>query len=352
MLALSLTYQQVLPGFLDFIFPFGRQDNARDFHFGGFRYQTRLFESERGTPVPQLGRSGRDYRLCYNLTAVERSKGGAEPWSVRSAAIHHSFDVQSGQASWVVVKANQLLQNRIKSATGSRGLQQVRSFETLDRAFASTLATHVLFCEWPNENWRWYINSLEEEFQGTTRRALSPIVRTPTTLATDLDQSLARNPVDIERGLGLSTMGPEKESPFPPFPTHSPLPGLHSPPDGMVEPPQNPYIPSSGIQKQQEFSFADMQRIQYIEEKANTAMLILKTNVTVLTDLKQYYQTIALLESWPSELASRCREDTLHFEQRVSTVVNDMNMQHSRTETLLRIISDRKSLVSQTDQSL
>ncbi|MCJ1460308.1 hypothetical protein MMC28_010687 [Mycoblastus sanguinarius] len=340
-----------MPGFLDFIFPFGRQEHARDFHFSGFRYQTRLPDAERGLQVPELGWSGRDYKLCYNLKSVERSQGGGEPWSIRQAAIHHSFDVETGQASWVAIKANQLLQNRIKSATGSRGLPQVRSFQSLDRSFASTLATHLIFSEWSGENWRWYINFLEESFQDTTRRALSPIVRTPTSPIPDIDRSPTRQHTQAHKGLELSKGPPAMEPPQPPPPTNSILPGFHSMADGMIEPPQSPYGPGrpAGKEKQQEFSFTDLQRIQDIEEKANAAMLILKSNITVLTELKQYYRTIAAFQGWPSELTSHCKGDVLRFEQHLTSIENDLQMQHSRIETLLRLIADRKSLVECLD---
>ena len=69
-----LTYHQVMPAFLDFLFPFGFQKYRQDFHFGGFRQHTTLSDLDRGLAIAEIGRSGRGYQLCYSLKAVEQSK--------------------------------------------------------------------------------------------------------------------------------------------------------------------------------------------------------------------------------------------------------------------------------------
>ena len=347
MLTLSFTYQQVMPGFLDFIFTFGKQANERDLHIGGFRYQTRLPDSKRGLLVPELGWSGCDYRLCYNLKSIEKAQGGGEPWSIRQAAVHHSFDVQSGQASWIVVKANKLLQNRIKSATGSRGLPELTSYSDLDKTFSSTLAIHLIFCGWSGENWRWYINFLEDSLQETSRRTLSPIVRTPTSPMSEVNRSIPHLDVNShDRFKSPQTAEPKKSAP-PPQATKDIL---------LVFPylePQSPYdsCHSQRPQSRQGFSFADLQRAQNIEEKAKAAMLILKNNISVFTDLMSYYKTIKTYQGWPSHFAAQCREDMLRFEQDLSSNKNDMLLQLSRVETLVQLTADRKSLVSCTKES-
>lgn len=350
MLALSLTYQQVMPGFLDFVFPFGKQINERDFHFGGFRYQNRLPDPARGLQVPQLGWSGRDYKLCFNLKSVEQAKGGGEPWSIRQAAVHHSFDVESGQSSWIVIKANDLLQRRIQSATGSRGLPKVSSYEGLGKAFASTLATHLIFCEWSGENWRWYINFLEGKYQEVTQRTLTPLTRAPTSPISGLDQSPPRQNTLAQDKLEMPPSPEMKQPPDPPPVTKPLLVGFQYLADSIRDPPQSPYDsnPTVEVERHQAFSFTDLQRIQNTEEKANAAMLILKNNVSVFAELKIYYRTINTFQGWPCRLTSQCAGDILHFEQDLSSIENDMQLQLSRIGTLLQLIADRKSLVNYT----
>ena len=344
MLTLSFTYQQVMPGFLDFIFTFGKQANERDLHIGGFRYQTRLPKTKRGLSVPELGWSGCDYRLCYNLKSIEHAQGGGGPWSIRQAAVHHSFDVESGQASWIVVKANKLLQNQVKSATGSRGLPELISYTDLDKAFSSTLTIHLIFCGWAGENWRRYIDFLEDSLQETTRGTLSPIVKIPTSPISEVKRSIPR--LDSYDSFKLPRTTEPKQPILPPQPTKDNLPGFQ-----YLEP-QSPYDTShpQRPQSRQGFSFADLQRAQNIEEKAKAAMLILKNNISVFTDLMNYYKTIQTYQGWPSHLAAQCHEDMFRFEQDLSSTKNDMFLQLSRVETLLQFTADRKSLVSCTKE--
>ena len=348
---LIFTYHQVMPDFLDFVFPFGKQQYAQDFHFSGFRHDTRLSGCQQNLSIPELGWSGRDLQLCYNLKSVEPSKSQSKwPWSIRQSAVYHAFDIGSSRATWIVMKGDQLMKNRIKSATGTRGLPEVSSFETVDRAFASTLATHMLLCDWSSEHWRWYINFLEEELQATTRRILSvtvkeflsptseeypsPITQRSLTQMTQMTGRLA-SPASEKAAARSCEVIKEKSPGVPALPTDMPtFPEL---------PIGSPDQPQAGSQP--EFSFSDLQRIQFIEEKANETLLVLKANITVLTELRQHYRSLLESENWPPELGLKCKCEIERFEKRVSHIENDLRMQQSRTETLLRLLADRKSLV-------
>jgi hypothetical protein len=106
---------------------------------------------------------------------VERSQGDPElPWSIRQSAMYHSFDLESGQSFWVNVKGNKLIENRITEAIEGT-VQHTRS-----EAFSASLTTHQLFCDWSAENWRWYINDLENQLQELAGNALAvPIDKPP-----------------------------------------------------------------------------------------------------------------------------------------------------------------------------
>ena len=347
MLALLLTYQQAIPSFLDFVFLFGKQANERGFHFGGFRYQSRLSDYERGLEVPELGWSGRDYKLCFNLRSVERARGGGEPWSIRQAAIHHSFDVVNGQASWIFIKANKVLQDRVRSATGPQGLHKVKSYQEADRALASTLATHLILCQWSGENWRWYVDYLEETLQLTTERTLSPIVKTPTSLTGNPTWSPTRQSTYANTH-EMSDLASGKQPFRPPQPIISSPSGLDPVTISNENAAQSLCDPSNSLASvgKPEFTFTDLQKTQNVEEKANAAALILKNNISVFADLEKYYRTLSTSQGWPTDLTTHCGEDMLKFEQDLSSIRNDMQLQLSRVETLLHLIAGRKSLVS------
>ena len=349
MLTLVLTYHQVLPSFLDFLFPFGNQQYAQDFQFSGFKFEDRVSDVDVGLSIPQLGWSGRDFQLCYNLKSIETSKGQPEwPWSVRQSALYHSFDVETGRANWIIIKGDQLLKKRIMSATGSRVVPKTSNFDTVDRAFASTLAIHVLICEWSRENWRWYINFLEETLQSISRPTLSAMVDTfSSSIADETPPLLAlctKSKTEISPRTPVLQRPPAQsyclnDRPIPHCKTLS-VDDLASP-SPEYERLQQP-VTTGG---HQDFSFSDFQKIQFIQEKTNDALLVIKVNIDVLTELRQHYLSICESDGWPRGLKLKCERDVLRFEKRVVAVEKDLRMQQSRSETLLRLLGDRKSLV-------
>jgi hypothetical protein len=167
MLVRILSFHQVMPGYLDFISVFGQQSHSRDLRFSGFREQTLLSKPISGLSMPDLGRSGRQYQLCYNLKSVTCRSPANTPakrkeWSIRQAAFHHQFDVEQGTALWIVTKGNLDLKEQVQGLTGKDGRPEDRDFGTPEECFKSSLAVHLLYCHWSTEAWRWYLQWLED----------------------------------------------------------------------------------------------------------------------------------------------------------------------------------------------
>lgn len=348
MLTLVLSYHQVLPSFLDFLFPFGNQQYTQDLHFSGFKCEDRTSDSDCGLRIPELGWSGRDFQFCYNLKSVEPSKGQPEwPWSIRQLALYHSFDVETGRSNWILIKGDQLLKERIELATGPRGLPEISHFGTVDRAFASTLATHIIVCDWSAENWRWYINFLEEALQTTTRPALSAMVDPLPSSMADANLSILRECAGPS--IGVTNFHPvsRRQSEHAHHSEDRPISICNTLLDSNLAAPEFDYhaIPQNVTVRPQDFAFCDLQRIQFIQEKANESLLVLKLNADVLTELRLHYRPICGSDGWLRELTFKCKREVSQFEKRVIAIESDLRMQQSRTETLLRLLADRKSLL-------
>jgi len=156
----------VMTGYLDFIFVFGSQTEPREIRFSGFREQTSLSNPARNPILPSLGRSGRLYQLCYNLKAVAcltpaDTNTKKAQWEICQAACHHQFDVEEGTTLWIIAKGDRELKDRIQEMTGVHGRAQDRAFDAPLECFRSSLAVHLLQCNWSVEEWRWYIQWLE-----------------------------------------------------------------------------------------------------------------------------------------------------------------------------------------------
>lgn len=164
-----------MPEYLDFISVFGSQSEPLDLRFSGFREQTTLSQPlyER-IAAPNLGRSGRQYQLCYNLKGTtlkseDKMDTSLSEWSIRQAAIHHQFDVVQGTTLWIITKGSLDIQERYKELTGSYGRREDKSFGTVEECFRSSLAAHLLYCHWSTEDWRGYIRWLEQSIEKDVR---------------------------------------------------------------------------------------------------------------------------------------------------------------------------------------
>ena len=155
-----------MPNYLDFLFMFGSHSHSREKRFSRFRADPTF-----GSPISsidELGRSGRYYQFCYNLKAVSRQtkSGQLAPtdcqWSIRQGAVYHKFDVCNGSSVWILTRAGQDIKQRIESMTGKDGRNEDRGFQTPEQCLKSSLAVHLLLSYWSSENWRAYLQWLED----------------------------------------------------------------------------------------------------------------------------------------------------------------------------------------------
>lgn len=358
--------------FLDFIFPFGVQEYLEDFYFSGLREETRLSSPATGLVIPALGRSGRDIRLCYNLKSVERSSDKHWPWSIRQTAVYHSFDVETGKAFWIMIKGNKLMKNRIQESTAKDaiGSPDLKRFGTSCEAFASSLATHLVLAEWSREEWRWYLNYLEERLHAATRRATIMVLerepsiyeapvhhhsRTDTAasrasrVVTAVKKTMSRKHTNSLSNSSPSPANIQVQTPFQ-MPTGPPAPPGGGP---QLPPMLPPGMPGAILRKnpqpkeeEPDFTLKNLQLVQFLEEKANEVSPVLAANIDILQELSEHYSSVLSSDDCPEELKSGCQTYFRNFEQRIKSIITDLERQRSRTQILLGLLSNRKNLVS------
>lgn len=348
MMVFAFSYMQVMPAFLDFVFPFGRQEFPDDFQYAGFRHESSVGEGFEALCVPELGRSGMEIRMCYSLKSVEPSAGQKEwPWSIRMTSVYHAFDVKFGHATWLMVKGNDLMKSRISETTGSQKLFPQSSYDSVKQAFASTLGIHWLLGEWSAENWRWYLNFLDNQLQGLTRQTLAMVVDgTPITTelgAKDYPQVHTRQSTTstlVEKG---SLPDSETKTSF--YKSFSAA--YHALKIVTKSPPDLPTVPCT-LSRQDghpEFSLIDLQKLQDLQEKVNEATLTIKSNISVITELGEYYVSIVKWEDWPEEILRQSERYVIGLSKRFQIIEKDLHVQLSRTESLSNRLADRKALL-------
>jgi hypothetical protein len=94
------------------------------------------------------------------------------------------------------------------------------------------------------------------------------------------------------------------------------------------------------------FTFNDRQRIEYIEEKLQEALLELELNTEVLRDLRQLYRSNIDHTEFPPDIRSDCEHDIVRFEANIVGIEKDLRIQQLRTKELLRVLGNRKKMLN------
>ncbi|KAL0261745.1 hypothetical protein SLS55_003175 [Diplodia seriata] len=93
------------------------------------------------------------------------------------------------------------------------------------------------------------------------------------------------------------------------------------------------------------FRIDDLQENQFLEDKTNEAMLVIDANLNILSQLVEFYKSVFSSADCPEGMKLKCRPDFERLETRVQAVRSDMRMQLSRAKSIIRRLSERKTLL-------
>ncbi|KXH57865.1 hypothetical protein CSAL01_10953 [Colletotrichum salicis] len=181
MFKLICSYHQVNPSFLEPVHAFGEQSEPLDLCLAQFKgNDTRSCPIESVRELPRLGRSGRDISMSYLLRSVEssESRNGVWAWQIRQVANYHSFDVVTGRAFWFTIKADDTFEDRIKKTSPLLRIPAKAKTQDGDISLylQASLATHLVYLSWCDENWRQFINETETAIRKIMTPASTAIV--------------------------------------------------------------------------------------------------------------------------------------------------------------------------------
>lgn len=374
-----------MPRFLDLAFTFGEQVEEKNFHYTAFNAENFLDSDAKKHCIPRLGRSGQEIRHCFNLWSAEKSD--SPPWSIRQTAIYHSFDVCTGRAAWINIKGNELMQKRITQALGSTSQLQPSTLKTTSGAFSASLLTLLIVLEWSGENWKSRINDLEKQLSDVLMKAknapiknieealsLNPDILLQNLTATEakagklprrVDSAVyAKSPqrTDTNRSL-WSSVSPKRilsglsrastsvaEKSNSPVLTEAKTPPSPLQPLLMSPTLQQAHLNSGTVHQSkfsvlQDFTVDGLQTLTGIASKLHEVKLVMKLNAEVINEIMEFYKTLAENDDMPSEIRKDCATDLNSFFRRSRAVIRGLEMEQSRSETLMRMFEDGKSLV-------
>ena len=337
-----LSFYQVLPSFLDFVFPFGEQLYKQDAYFGGLSYQHALGQPFADLPIDQLSRSGIRCQQTYSLKSIEASKWQPNwPWVVRQTSIYHSFDLKEAISTWIIIKANTIIRDRFADNLD----RQLMTPKQPARAFPLALQCHLIPCEWAGEEWRWYLEYVESRLQKLTSTSLTADLRQnvdpapdPTLQRRSTWQTFLSNFTQSDTKSKSSSS--RRLSRWFSWPSTAPCEESADVELGQRTP-QEP----SNKEDIYSFKFKHLQELQYIEENINEARHVLLTNSSTVASLSDYLQSLWNHHEFPPEIKSGCLTEFVEFIGRLKTIQQGFSGHLQSIDSINRLLLQRKDLV-------
>lgn len=368
MLEYLFSFHQVSPSFLELVLAFGAGKQPRDFHYTSFRHESFLDQINTRFAINRLGRSGREFRQCYNLWSTEQSSGGSNPWSIRQTAVYHSFDVETGKALWIDIKSNSVIKSRVKDETEMSGKMCAQKMFDLGSCFSATLQVHLIHFEWCRENWRHQLTSLEKRSSGIINRVFNAPVElleltTPENVS---DIGLNGDTGRFEPGKGTTTVGHTLSRrttdasmiPKTIFPNIAKWGGKHHHPSSQASAVQStikeslPSAQNDNVDGSSHFRFSEpfpierLQELSRIESALQEIGMVIKLNADVLLEIMEHYQRLIKDPRFPTEIKEGSSTAISEFFQQITSIVNDLKREQCRIGSLLQVLSNGKSMVS------
>ncbi|CAM1507876.1 Fc.00g047240.m01.CDS01 [Cosmosporella sp. VM-42] len=348
------SYHQIPPTFLNSVFSFGSTLSQFDCSLATFSEENTLFARRKHSlALPKLGRSGREIRHSFLLRSVEPSDSVPNwKWGIRPLAVYHSFDVETGRATWITLKGNELIENRMIEAVSENSALNPSTLRKVSESFAATLEVHCMLLDWVDENWRWYINAIEAVTRNVTKK--------PRTVKVD-DQphlkTIKRNisQINMEEPVRSTSFAQNVAS------AGHQLQQLRRRITFQKDDTTNPQNSSTGAQEKQTkksasdidklmnlemFSIREMQKLQEVTERVQEARLVLDLNLKVVKQIREHYQNLINEYEVPEleEIRKNCRNDFLRFLCRSKAVETNIEIRASQLDSLLALVREGKDL--------
>lgn len=342
------------------MFSFGSTDDPIDYHMTGFNsHDTLDVGKDRLLDIPKLGRSGREHCVQYLLRSLERDIDDNQvTYKIRQMAVYHTFDVVTGKALWINIKANDLMESRVREATTQFPALESNAMKSLPGSFAATLTAHLIYLEWCDEEWRDGINDIESKIRNVlTKAKTARIERHPKgmkrafTLASTLHSSRTSTGGFSEKIAGYPIVKKKMWESF------KALNSYDDAGDGHVTLSTHslsrlPRETKTGDRDQIDrlmvldtFSFNEVQQLHYFGEVLENYRLVMDLNDQTLRDIAENYQDLWERDGFPEEIKENCKKELSSFIRRVNRVRRNLQIRIAQVKSLMGWLQEGKTLV-------
>ncbi|KAK4208865.1 hypothetical protein QBC37DRAFT_324857 [Rhypophila decipiens] len=278
-----LAYHQVMPNYIDFLLVYGAQEEDRELRYGGFRTRTTLSNPHPGHVVPGLHRSGCQHEMCFNLKAVSQKEENPKDPFAPRWRIEQSA-----------------IYHRFHLKTGTA---------------------------------LWIIGDPREAVKGMVGDVL-PEGSLPRNFRFGTVVEAFISSLDIH--LLLAQWASDE--------WRSHIQSLEATIERLTR-------PALVIDTRHEWAPRVQPRaMTYVhenEEKVNETVMVIKSNVKILTSLASFYQTLVNDPDFPNTQVDVCKSAVKRFTAGIDQLIQDLQTQVTRAEALLQITNGPKAIIIQ-----
>ncbi|KAF7530468.1 hypothetical protein G7054_g9552 [Neopestalotiopsis clavispora] len=361
------TYHHIFPEFADLVYTFG-QNNLDDFSHTRF-----IRGDEEYQAIPELSRSQRQSRISYKLFAMEESDYDNK-WTMRQTVVYHSLDLHNGRIFWLILKANDVIRNRIREDDANKRRHPTGVPKNAAEAMEAAFKTHMALLDWSCEGWRWYITQLEEQAKPNLVKvtaapipsedaALDPVPRLMEKLSIPLrtdTQFSIKPPRPETQDSGLKTAF---QRPSAKYGLAFGLRLLASYFKRGIDPATSEARPSDLVvafkdreaqidqtRKRldilRDFSLKGPQSLTAILSKVNEAKTAMSMNIRMSEDLRSYYKDLFESKQLDATTIDACENVHRQFQWKVKSLERLLEMECLRADALAEKIRTHTTLVS------
>lgn len=336
-----LDHFQVMPTFLEHVFTFCYREDP---HLqASFRSEDHLNQhSISPSPAPSLN-DGLRIQHCFNLVGLEyeqASDRGPGSFKYRQTAAYYTLDLATGQSTWIMIKANKVVREKIEGFTNR--LDDASQPSTPAGGISVALESHLILLDWVLQNWTPYINHLRSQYSDvSTTVTHTPISR----LMTDETiQALIRAKSDLKDGYSLSSTTQKK--PGQDWSKLIPLSNLTRSTKNQQQAPSKPKM-SRKPDISKIFKFGDLQGLHRKAATLQDALSVLDENKAVVEDMMAHFES--LMEADVFQQHANVNQDEFRtFFRRAKRCIRELDARRNRLNALQAELERVESLVSAT----
>ncbi|KAK8139417.1 hypothetical protein PG984_002797 [Apiospora sp. TS-2023a] len=343
------SYHQVSHGFMDLISSFGRHNGGWNvFHHMHILHQLSSSTTFSNLAVPEIGRSGKEFRVAYKLFAMEQQEEEYDnKWVMRQTATYHTLDLAEWRAFWITVKANNLIQERAYDVNNEHCT--IPTYTPAAEALSRSLAIHQINFDWCTDGWGCHISKIVNEVEDILR----PLMATPIPpeqgsldptpfLAQSLSWSHEKGDGRLdEKGLPENDDGSDEAR----FPNElvrtgrSPTTRFYRERQAQIDNTLN------RLDVLNKFSLRDVRQLDSYCNKLREAKTAILANVSMTGEISEIYEDLLKSKIFsPSAEDQDCVEAIRQFQGSLKSIAHNLRSDCLRIDNILERISDGKNL--------